>query len=74
MCAVEVEGKYFVVVDDEDFSRFAVERLLTKRNAQIISAIDGATAIKAMIEAVTEGKQIEAVITDEGVQNSVSLA
>lgn len=64
MCAVEVEGKYFVVVDDEEFSRFAVERLLTKRNAEIISAIDGATAIKAMIETVTEGKQIEAVITD----------
>jgi CheY-like chemotaxis protein len=64
MCAVDVEGKYFVVVDDEDFSRFAVERLLTKRKAEIISATDGAAAIKAMIEAVTDGKKIEAVITD----------
>ena len=64
MCAVDVEGKYFVVVDDEDFSRFAVERLLIKRKAEIISATDGAAAIKAMIEATTEGKTIEAVITD----------
>jgi CheY-like chemotaxis protein len=64
MCAVDVEGKYFVVVDDEDFSRFAVERLLTKRKAEIISATDGAAAIKAMIAATTEGKKIEAVITD----------
>jgi CheY-like chemotaxis protein len=61
---MNIEGKHFLVVDDEDFSRFAVERLLTKRKGEIISASDGAAAIKAMIDAAGDGTEIDAVVTD----------